>query len=188
MGEHGTQALVDATHPFAARISANASRAAALCRVPLLHVVRPGWMPGTGDCWTGVDTVEAAVAALGDKPRRVLVTVGGTDLLPFHGVPHWLLVRAVDPPAHLPPGAALITARGPFDPCAEEELMRFHRIDTLVTKNSGGAATEGKLAAARRLGVAVVMVARPPAPEGLCVPGPAEAARWLHGQAALRGV
>ena len=99
-----------------------------------------------------------------------------------------MLVRTVDPPAHLPPGAWLITARGPFDAVAEEELMRRHRINAIVTKNSGGAATEGKLVAARQRGVAVVMVARPPAPEGPAVPDVAEALAWLHRQAALRGV
>ena len=193
MRDHRTDALVDATHPFAARISANARLAAAACGVPLLHVVRPAWSQEPGDRWTAVATVADAAAALGGMPLRVLLTIGGTDLLPFHGGPHWLLVRTVDPPAHLPPGAMLMTARGPFDARAEEALIRAHGIDTLVTKNSGGSATEGKLAAARRLGVAVVMITRPPAPEGLCVPDVAEALMWLEHQAApertwLRGV
>lgn len=185
---HGTEALVDATHPFAARISANARTAAAATAVAVVHLLRPPWTPVAGDRWTVVPTVADAAAALGATPRRVFVTVGGTDLLPFASTPHRLLVRTVDPPACLPDGAALIHARGPFRVDDEEDLLRQERIDVLVTKNSGGAATMAKLHAARRLGLPVVVVARPPAPDGPTVPDAAGVLAWLHAQATLRGV
>ena len=176
-------ALVDATHPFAVRIKANA----ASVPVPRVVVVRPAWRPVAGDRWTETPSMPAAFAALGEAPRRVFLTVGQQDLAPFAG-PHHYVIRSVDPPAAAPPGATIITARGPFDPAAEQALLTAHRIEILVTKNSGGAATAGKLAAARALGLPVVLVARPPRPDGLVVEDAAAALAWLAHQACCRGV
>lgn len=187
MREHGTAALVDATHPFAAAMHAHAAAVASETGVPFLRLLRPPWAPGPGDRWTPVPTAAAAATALGATPRRVFLTVGQTDLPAFTGTPHHLLVRTVDPPAALPAGVRLITARGPFGPDEEEALLRRERIEVLVTKNSGGAATEAKLQAARRLHLPVVMIARPPAP-ALSVSSADEALAWLHAQAACRGV
>ena len=186
--EHGTHVLVDATHPFATRMHANAARAAAEAGVAFLRVLRPAWVAGADDDWTVAADAVAAASAVGVVPRRVFLTVGGSDLLPFAGGPHHVLVRAVDPPASLPRGARLITARGPFDVAGEEALFRREGVEVLVTKNSGGAATEAKLHAARTLGVRVVMIARPPEPVGLAVPGAAEAVAWLHARPTARGV
>ena len=180
-------AMIDATHPFAARMTINAQSAAAECGVPMVAVLRPAWRPGDGDRWTSVSTMADAAAALGPEPLRVFLTVGQGDLAPF-GPPHWYLVRSVDPPADAPPGALVVTARGPFAEADDHALMSSHRIERLVTKNSGGSAVAGKLAAARSLGIPVVMVDRPPPPGGLVVPDAATALQWLHGQAALRGV
>lgn len=155
--------LVDATHPFATRITANAAAAASASGIPLLRIRRPPWdEAGT----LAADDMAHAARLLGTAPRRVLLTVGRLDLAPF-GPPHAYWVRSVDPPpaALLPPGAVAIAARGPFALAAERALLGELRIDTLVTKNAGGTATAAKLEAARALGCRIVMVRRPPEPE-----------------------
>ena len=193
---HGIEAVIDATHPFAAQISGNAVQACTQAGVPLLRVERPGWTPGVGDDWTLVPDMQAAACALGTVPRRVLLTVGRKDLLPFATMDrHDWLLRSVDRPdsALLPPGARVLQARGPFYEAAEETLLRTERIDVIVTKNSGGMATAGKLVAARRLGVAVIMVARPVLAPAPVVPDATAAMTWLdalhdHGASTLRDV
>lgn len=184
---HAVDALIDATHPFAARISANAVAAAALAPVPLLAVLRPAWTATPGDRWTEVADMAAAAAALGTAPRRVFLTVGQGDLAPFAAAPrHRYLIRSIElpDPASLPPGARCVAARGPFAEADERRLLRAEGIEVLVTKNSGGDATAAKLAAARALGVPVVMVARPPGPAAPTVPDAAGALAWLRHRAA----
>lgn len=180
--DEGVDVLVDATHPFADRISANAAEAAGMAGVPLLALRRPAWAPQDGDRWTIVADMPSAAAALGETPRRVLLTVGRTELAPFRAAPqHAYVVRSVDPPAPevLPPRAEVIAARGPFAEADERALLAAHGIEAVVAKNSGGEATRAKLDAARALGIAVVMVERPPMPEAESV-GTAEAAlEWL---------
>ena len=186
--------LVDATHPFASAISANAVAAAAAVGIPCLAVRRPPWEEVPGDRWSRVPDIKSAAGALGEEPRRVFLTIGRKDLAPFRDTPrHSYVVRSVDPPPpdRLPPDATVIAARGPFALADEERLMRDHRIDTVVTKNSGGSATAAKLAAARNLGLPVVMVDRPP-PAGAAVPTVEDAWHRLiahhAGTGALRGV
>ncbi|GBQ55640.1 cobalt-precorrin-6A reductase [Komagataeibacter swingsii] len=180
---HRTDAVIDATHPFAVRMSGNAAQACARAGVALLRVERPGWTPVEGDRWIRVDDMQAAARALGTTPRRVLLTVGRKDLLPFHhaGGHDWLL-RSVDRPdaSLLPPGARVLQARGPFDVAAEEALLRDERIDVVITKNSGGAATYAKLAAARALGLPVIMVDRPPVAAAPTVADATAAMAWLE--------
>jgi precorrin-6A/cobalt-precorrin-6A reductase len=176
-------ALIDATHPFAVNMKTNAATIA----IPRVAVLRPPWTPVPGDDWTTVASVVEAAAALGSTPRRVFLTVGQTELGPF-GPPHHYLIRSVDPPLHPPPGAIVIAARGPFTAAGDQTLIAGFGADTLVTKNSGGAAVAGKLEAARSLGLEVIMVARPPPPPPPIVPDAAGALEWLHAQAALRGV
>lgn len=180
-------ALIDATHPFAARMSVNACEAAMLAGVPLLRINRPEWQPVAGDRWTGVADMPAAVRALGEAPLHVLLTIGQQDLAPFVAAPwHHYVIRSVDAPAPeaLPPRAVVLTARGPFAEADERELMANHKIDVLVTKNSGGSATAAKLAAARTLGLEVVMIVRPPVPEAAEVPDAGAALDWLKHHAA----
>lgn len=180
--EHGIAALIDATHPFAAQISRNAVTAAAIAGVPMISVFRPQWTVGPGDRWAEVADMPAAVQALGAKPRRVFLTVGQQDLAPFSLAPwHRYLIRSVEPPdpALLPATARYIAARGPFREDEERRLLEREGIEALVTKNSGGAATVPKLAAARALGIEVVMVARPEAPPGRTVADAAGALAWL---------
>ncbi len=157
--------LIDATHPYATQISANAIEAAARTRVPLLAIERPAWEPTSGDRWIEVADMPAAVAALGTAPRRVFLALGRNELRPFEAAPqHFYLIRSVDPvePPLALPDAAYLTGRGPFDEAAEYEVLARHRIDIVLAKNSGGAATYGKIAAARRLGLPVVVLQRPP--------------------------
>lgn len=183
--DHEVDAVIDATHPFAARISGNAADAAARTHVPLLVLRRPPWVAGDGDCWTEAADLAAAARLTPTLGRRAFLTVGRQELAPFAGLEDvWFLIRSIDAPvAPLPPHRELVLARGPFTVAAELALLRRHRIDVLVTKNSGGAATSAKTVAARRAGVPVVMVTRPPPPQGVpSVTTPQEAVSWLRAQ------
>ncbi|MFC1408118.1 cobalt-precorrin-6A reductase [Streptacidiphilus sp. N1-12] len=189
--EQRIAALVDATHPFAARISANAAQAAAAAGVPLLALRRPGWTPVEGDRWHPAGSLEQAAELLPGLGSRVFLTTGRLGLAAFAGpsAPSALselffLVRSVDPPrTPLPPRSALLLDRGPFTLDGERALLREHRIDLLVTKDSGGAAVAPKLTAAREAGLPVVLVRRPPAPAGVeTVNDCAGAVSWLRGR------
>ncbi|MFJ2608372.1 cobalt-precorrin-6A reductase [Streptomyces sp. NPDC087425] len=165
----GVDVLVDATHPFAERITANAARAAEVTGVPALVLRRPGWTAVPGDRWHPVPSLAGAADALPALGRRVLLTTGRLGLSAFaHLTDLDFLVRCVEPPqTPMPPRARVLLARGPFTVADETELLREQRIDVLVTKDSGGAATAAKLTAARRLGVPVVLVTRPALPAGV---------------------
>lgn len=181
--ENRIEALIDATHPFAARMTASAVQAARRSGVPLLVLLRPAWQPAEGDRWTMVPDMAAAASALGSAPRRVFLTVGQLELSAFAACPqHVFLIRSVDPPAAaaLPPRVQVIAARGPFAEADELRLLREHRIDVIVTKNSGGSATFAKLAAARALKLPVVMVERPAMPPVPTVATVEEAQAWLE--------
>ncbi|MBS7704462.1 cobalt-precorrin-6A reductase [Chelatococcus asaccharovorans] len=173
-------AVIDATHPFAARISAHAAQACARQGIPLARLTRPAWSPEPGDRWQVVPAMAAAAAALGPAPRRVFLTIGRQELAAFNAAPqHHYVVRSIDAPdGFTAPQASFIAARGPFALADEEALMRAHAIDVLVTKNAGGAATAAKLVAARHLGLPVVMVARPAKPDVPTVDEPEEALAW----------
>jgi precorrin-6A/cobalt-precorrin-6A reductase len=160
--------LIDATHPYAAVISANAAEAARATRVPLIALRRPPWRKVPGDIWTEVETMEDAVQALGQAPRRVFLALGRKELRPFEAAPqHVYLVRSVDPvdPPLAVPHAIYLTARGPFREDEDRALLERHRIDAIVAKNSGGEATYGKIAASRALHLPVIMLKRPALPE-----------------------
>ncbi|RWM84850.1 MAG: cobalt-precorrin-6A reductase [Mesorhizobium sp.] len=160
--------LIDATHPYAAQISANAAEAAQEAGVPIAALRRPGWEPAEGDRWTLVDSVAGAVTALAAAPRRVFLALGRQEVAAFEAVPqHHYLIRSVDPvePRLAVPDATYLLARGPFREADEQALLLEHRIDAVVSKNSGGEATYGKIAAARALGIEVVMIGRPTLPD-----------------------
>ncbi len=157
-------AVIDATHPFAAQMSLHAEAACRAEGAPLAVFSRPEWIRQPGDDWTEVERAEDAVAALGDAPRNVFLTQGRLQLGVFRAAPqHLYVVRAIDPPEEIAalPRHRLILARGPFRLDDEFALMRGEAIDVLVSKNSGGAATYPKIEAAQRLGVKVVMLKRP---------------------------
>ncbi|MFD9902979.1 cobalt-precorrin-6A reductase [Streptomyces sp. NPDC059063] len=185
LGEHRVDALIDATHPFAGTISFHAARAAAAAHVPLLALRRPGWVPVAGDDWHEAGSLEEAAALLPALGRRVFLTTGRMGLAAFAALDDlWFLVRSVDAPeAPHPARMEVLLDRGPFTLDAERELIRRHRVDVVVTKDSGGAATAPKLTAAREAGLPVVVVRRPPMPEGVpVVADPADAVRWVTGR------
>jgi precorrin-6A/cobalt-precorrin-6A reductase len=186
--------LVDATHPYAAIIAAHAAQAAAVAKIPIVALRRPAWTAVGGDRWIEADDVASAVTALGETPRRVFLAIGRKEIGAFAAAPqHHYLIRSVDPvePPLNVPHATYLVARGPFGESDERALLQQHRIEYVVAKNSGGDATYGKIAAARALGMTVVMLRRPALPDVPAVETVEQAAAWLdHGPAsgADRGV
>jgi precorrin-6A/cobalt-precorrin-6A reductase len=180
--ERAVTAVVDATHPFAERISASAATACPRAGVPLLRLERPGWSAGPGDNWCWVANLEAAAAAISSLGERVLLTTGRQGLPAFAGVHDaWFLVRCVEPPEPpLPPRHQLLLDRGPYTVDGELALIDEHRIELVVTKDSGGAHTEAKLEAARRRGLPVIVVLRPPRSDVATVSTVADALAWAH--------
>jgi precorrin-6A/cobalt-precorrin-6A reductase len=183
LGENAIAAVVDATHPFAQRISASALEATAAARVPLLRLERPGWEAGRGDRWHWVDDLPqaaAAIRALG--AARALLTTGRQGLAAFASDSvTWFLIRCVDPPdVALPARHEVILARGPYTLKGELALIDGHAIDVVVTKDSGGSLTEAKLAAARARRLPVVVVRRPPRQAVRTVRTVAAAVDWLQ--------
>jgi precorrin-6A/cobalt-precorrin-6A reductase len=182
--ERSIDRVIDASHPFAEQIGRHAAVACRAAEVPRLRLLRPPWQPQAGDRWLEVADLAEAAAHLPGFGRRALLTVGHKGLEAFASLKDvWLLIRTIEPP---PAGTPLAHAhwlqgRGPFTLEAELELLRAHRIDVLVTKASGGEATYAKLEAARRLGLPVLMVRRPPPPPGPVVATVAEAIDWLGG-------
>ncbi|HKR15895.1 cobalt-precorrin-6A reductase [Rhizorhapis sp.] len=160
--------LIDATHPFAANMSRNAAEASGRAGIPLLALRRPAWQRQKGDRWIETESPAAAIAALGKSSRRVFLALGRqeahvTENAPWH---HYLVrsVEPIDPPLSVP-HASHILDRGPFDERADLKLLRDHRIDAVVAKNSGGTASYAKIAAARALGIEVMMIQRPDVPD-----------------------
>jgi precorrin-6A/cobalt-precorrin-6A reductase len=185
--------LIDATHPYAAQMSGNAARAAELAKVALLALRRAPWYPVDGDRWIEVADTPSAVRALGASPRRVFLALGRNEVAAFEAAPqHAYLVRSVDPiePPLAVPHATYIQARGPFREADDRALLAAHAIDTVVSKNSGGAAAYGKIAAARALGAQVILLRRPALPDVSTVERIDDAVAWLdHGPTSpMRGV
>jgi precorrin-6A/cobalt-precorrin-6A reductase len=175
-------ALIDATHPYARVISDNAAAAAQTAGVPLMVLRRAPWVASAGDRWNEVSDVAEAVRMLGAAPRRVFVTLGRNELGPFAAAPqHHYLIRSVDPvdPPLPVPHATYVTGRGPFSEADDRALMTAHRIELVAAKNSGGAATYSKIAAARALGLGVIMLRRPPAAAVRSVETVEEVLAWL---------
>lgn len=175
--------VVDATHPFATRISMAASSACEGTGVPLLLLARASWLPGPGDRWIEVGSAAEAAAILPTLGRRAFLTIGHAEIEAFAGVVgvHFV-VRLVDPPAApLPLGSYMLTiARGPFAPDAERRIMVQHAIDVVVAKASGGDATAAKLVAARQLAIPVLMVRRPEKEHQNRVGSVDEALTWIE--------
>jgi len=183
--EHEVSAVVDATHPFAERISASAADACPRAEVPLLRLERPGWSERLGDRWHRVAGLAQAAALVPELGRRVLLTTGRQGLAAFATVADaWLLIRCVEEPEPpLPADHQLLLDRGPYTLAGELELIDRHRLDLLVTKDSGGHLTEAKLDAARERQLPVIVVRRPPRPNVETVTSVAGALSWAaaHG-------
>jgi precorrin-6A/cobalt-precorrin-6A reductase len=173
-------AVVDATHPFARAMTASAAEATRRLGLPFVVLRRPEWEQQPGDNWTWVDEIVDVPAVL--PAERVFLTTGRTDLAVFADLDaFWFLVRTVEPPAPpLPTRCELILDRGPYTVDGELTLLREHRIDVLVSKNSGGRLTAAKLVAARELGLPVVMIRRPVLPPVATVRTEQEAVHWLE--------
>ncbi|GAA1586891.1 cobalt-precorrin-6A reductase [Kribbella hippodromi] len=210
-------AIIDATHPFATQITANATEAAAATGTRHLILRRPGWTPTTGDTWHWAKTHTQAATLLPTLGTRPFLTIGRQNLPTFAPTPHttttagpshtpppehlaptdhlpvvgsklsdrssvaqpWVLARCVDPPEPRPTWCTLLLARGPFTLADELAILREHRIDLLVTKDSGGPATAPKLKAARQLRIPVLIIRRPPLPRDVpSVPTPEAALTW----------
>jgi len=164
----GISHVIDATHPFAAQMSRNAIAACAQAGVPLVALGRAPWQAGPGDIWQHVPDIDGAVAALDRPACRVMLAVGRMHLAAFAPNPqHHYLLRLVDPPeGPLPlPDATVLVDRGPFTVEGDRALMMDHRIDLVVSKNSGGTGAVAKITAARDLGLPVIMIDRPALPE-----------------------
>ncbi|MBI1385122.1 MAG: cobalt-precorrin-6A reductase [Rhizobiales bacterium] len=175
-------AVVDATHPFAARMSANAVAACAATGVPLAAFEREPWRPRPGDDWRRVPDIDAAVAALAGEPARVFLALGRLHLAAFAAAPqHDYLLRLVDAPTTpLPlPNARAVIARGPFTIEDDISLLRSHAIELVVAKNAGGVGASAKLDAARHLSLPVILIDRPYVPERLVLRSLAEVMAWL---------
>ncbi len=176
------EAVVDATHPYADQISANAVSACGAVGLPLASIVRPPWTAQPGDNWQSVPSADAAARAIGEISQRVFLSLGRQELGAFASAPqHHYLGRSVDRPqgVALPPDIRILLARGPFAIEAEMRLLRDEKIEVLVSKNSGGDAIYAKIAAARTLGLRVLMIARPDKPVGHPVASAEQAIAWL---------
>jgi precorrin-6A/cobalt-precorrin-6A reductase len=181
LAARGINRVIDATHPFAVQIGAHAELACREAGVPRLRLLRPPWTRESGDHW--IEAVDLADAArrLPGLGHRIFLTVGHRDLEAFARIDLWFLVRTIEPPGALPlRHGQWLAGRGPFGVENELALLRAHAIDVLVTKASGGSATYAKLAAARRLGLPVVMIRRPPPPPGPMVDSVEAALGWLE--------
>ncbi|MFB6725304.1 cobalt-precorrin-6A reductase [Kribbella sp. NPDC056345] len=179
--ENRVDAVIDATHPFAATMTEHAVAATRAVGVPLLVLRRPGWVAGPGDDWHWAETADDAAELLPSLGARVFLTIGRQGLETFANTGLWTLARCVDPPEPAPTWCTLLLDRGPYDVAGELDLLRRHRIDVLVTKDSGGPQTEAKLTAARELRLPVILIHRPAAPLGVpVVETPAAAAAWLQ--------
>ncbi len=181
---HQIDFLIDATHPFARQISENACGAALTCGVPFLILERSAWSATLEDHWLEVPDHQAAANLLPQLGQRIFLTIGRQELGFYaHLQDLWFLMRSIDPPdlSEIPPGEMLL-AKGPFDLNAERELLQKYQIQAIVSKNSGGKATYGKILAARELGLPVVMIQRPKTPAGERVDSMEQAIEWLQGQ------
>jgi len=176
-------AVIDATHPFAQVMSDRAARVCASLGLPCLHVLRPEWVAGPGDRWVEIGT-EGEAARVIPPGARVFVATGRQTLDRLANMGgRELIVRQIDPPdGPFPfPNGRFLLGRAPFAVEEEVALFRDLRIDWLLVKNAGGAASRPKLDAARQLGLPVAMVRRPPPPEGRVVPDAEAALDWVRG-------
>ncbi|TPG33504.1 cobalt-precorrin-6A reductase [Mycolicibacterium hodleri] len=179
--DEAVAAVVDATHPFAARITANAAVASARARLPHVVLARPAWP--VGEAIVVDSDLDAADVVVERGFARVFLTTGRSGSAAFANVDAWFLIRAVTPPddVDLPPGHELVLSRGPYHYADERKLLVDYDIDALVTKNSGGDMTRAKVDAADDLGIPVIMVDRPRLPAGVStVSNVIDAAAWVR--------
>ncbi len=183
--------LVDATHPFAARMSRHAAEAAAQAGVPLAAFVRPPWQATAGDNWHRVPDMQSAAKAIGNIPKNVFLGIGRQEIESFRIAPHHrYLLRVIDVPESpfALPDYDVVVARGPFDADGDRALLQAHDINVVVSKNSGGSGAIAKIQAARDLGLPVIMIDRPAMPERREFTTVDQVIDWLHHEGTDRGV
>lgn len=179
----GVTAVLDATHPFAHRISNRTARLCAEIGLPYCQLLRPEWQAEEGDFWTLVER-EEDVAAFVKPDQTVFLATGRQTLDRFSNLSHaQIICRQIDPPDGPFPFAngSFLIGRPPFPVEKEVELFKSLGVDWLVVKNAGGHASKSKLIAARELGIDVAMIARPPQPDGTKVSTVADALAWVAG-------
>ncbi|WP_342658160.1 cobalt-precorrin-6A reductase [Sphingomonas sp. NY01] len=180
--DEGVTHLVDATHPFAGQMSANAVAAAERAGVPLVALTRPGWRAKAGDRWQRVPDIAAAVAALAGPPRRIMLALGRIHVGAFAVRPqHFYLLRFVEAGGEAPPlpHHHLVIDRGPFDAEGDRQLMAAHGIDLVLAKDAGGTGASAKLDAARALALPVMLIDRPAVPARREMHDVAAVLRWI---------
>lgn len=181
--QHKIDAVLDATHPFAARITARTAAICAGLNLPHATVLRPEWQPGTGDDWRFIDH-EAEAAAFIPKGACVFLGTGVQGLEGFANlVGRRVICRRIDQATGPFPfaGGEFLVGRPPFSVEDEVGLFQSLGVDWLVVKNSGGIASRSKLDAARMLGIKVALLRRPPRPGGIIVETVADALDWVRG-------
>jgi precorrin-6A/cobalt-precorrin-6A reductase len=161
--DENIRVVIDATHPFASKISGNAELACNTLSLPLIALERPPWEPNEHDCWCTVPDAQAAASIVNHQRNRVFLSIGRQEFGAFSNCEDaWFLVRAIDAPSEtLPTNSKLILKRGPFHLNDELQMLRSESISLIVSKNSGGTATYAKIEAARVLRIPVVMIDRP---------------------------
>ena len=178
--------VIDALHPFAATMAANAAQACAETATPRLVLRRAPWTAQAADRWIEVPDAAAAARALAERGiTRAFLASGFKDIAAFAGLPGiWFLVRLIDQPSEPLPFERheLILARGPFDAAGDEALLRHHAIEAVVSKNSGGKASVAKIAAARALGIPVIMITPPAPPPGEMARNVPDVVAWIARQ------
>lgn len=182
--ESNIKAIVCATHPFAAKMPFHAYEAAKIIGIPILYLLRPAWKPEAPDKWIEVDSHKEAIEQLANSNQQlatIFLTVGRLELEEYRNAPqHHFVIRSIEEIEEKPiKNAIYITDRPPFTLEHELALLRKHRIDVVITKNSGGEATKAKLLAAREVGIPVILIKRPARPEGLHVQSARQALDWV---------
>lgn len=184
IADEGITHVIDATHPFAAQMSDNAVRAAAMTGRPLCALTRLPWEEEAGDDWLRVADIPQAVAALSGTRRAVFLAIGRMHIDAFVKQPqHRYILRLVDPPKEEPPfpDHLSIISRGPFTYEDDLRLLKQHRVDVVVSKNAGGLGSRSKIQAARDLGLKVIMIDRPALPERLELHLASDVIDWVKG-------
>ncbi|AFY60036.1 cobalt-precorrin-6A reductase [Synechococcus sp. PCC 6312] len=182
LGQQNISAVIDATHPFASTITEHGIQACQAAQIPYLRLTRPAWQPEAEDHWLVAHSHTEAAQQIPGRGNRIFLTIGRQELHHYQAVPGWFLMRMIDPPAagsEIPKGE-LRLERGPFALADELELLAAYRINLMVSKNSGGAATYSKIIAARQLQLPVIMIQRPGIPECEQVNTIHQAWDWLH--------
>lgn len=178
----GTDVVIDATHPFAERMTETACRVSRCLRLPHIVVQRPPWAQGPGDDWHPVAAAED-LAQLVPEDASVFLATGRKRAGDFASIlpGRRLLCRVIDLPDQPFPvsNGNWVAGRPPFSVESEVELFRSEGIDWLVTRNSGGRMAESKLEAARILGLPVAMFGRPPLPNCKVVESVEACLEWL---------